>query len=110
MNDLKNSPVVVVAGASFILFELMKTYHVNAPSLSVCRAASNNPASTEFIDVKTQLNDSDKMVFSIALVISLVFAISTGDYAIFILTLVALGLLSFFRHSALSSTPTTLPR
>lgn len=110
MSDLTKSPVIVVTGASFILFELMKTYHFNAPSLAVCRAASNHPESVEFSDVKTELRDTDKMVFSIAIVISLVFATTTKDYSIFILTIIALGLLSFFRHSALSSTPTTLPR
>lgn len=108
--DITKSPVVVVTGASFILFELMKTYHFNAPSLATCRAASNSPESAEFSDVKTQIEDTDKMVFSIAIVISLVFSLTTGDYSIFILTLVALGLLSFFRRTALSSTPTTQPR
>ena len=108
--DITKSPVVIVTGASFILFELMKTYHFNAPSLAVCRAASNDRFSVEFMDVKTQLADTDTMVFSIALVISLVFSLSTHDYSIFILTLVSLTLLSFFRHRALNSTPTTLPR
>lgn len=108
--DITKSPVVIVTGASFILFELMKTYHFNAPSLATARAASNEPGSEEYHDVLTQLNDTDKSVGSIALVISLVFSITTNDYSIFILTLVCLGLLSFWRRNALHSTPTTQPR
>jgi len=110
MSDLTKSPVIVVTGASFILFELMKTYHFNAPSLATCRAASNDPEHSEFQDVLTQLNDTDSMVFSIAIIVSLVFSYLTKDYSIFVMTLLALALLSFFRRKALYSTPTQLPR
>ena len=110
MSDITKSPVVIVTGASFILFELMKTYHFNAPSLATCRAASNSPDSAEFSDVLTQLNDTDSMVFSIALIVSLVFSYLTKDYSIFVMTLLTLALLSFFRRKALYSNPTTQPR
>ena len=108
--DITKSPVVIVTGASFILFELMKTNHFNAPSLATCRAASNDRSNAEFSDVATQLNDTDSMVFSIAVVVSLVFSYLTKDYSIFIMTLLVLALLSFFRRRALYSTPTHLPR
>ena len=102
--------IFVASAAAIVVFELIKTYERQAPSLAICRAASPDVYSIDHQDVKTQLNDADLTMGAVALIVGGTFAYQSKDWSILLLTLGGIAVLSFARHHILSSTDTSQPR
>ena len=107
MDDKK---IIVASAAAIVVFELIKAYERQAPSLAICRAASPDVYSIDHQDVKTQLNDADQTMGAIALIVGGVFAYQAKDWSILALAIGGILVLSLARHRILASTDTSQPR
>ena len=102
--------VVALSVFSFAIFETWKIYEKNAPTLAICRAASDDRTTIEHSDVLRQLNDTDLVVASLGLGIGAYFSITLKNGWPLALIAGVLLMLSMSRRKILESVATSKPR